>query len=132
MQVNFEENKFQVSVSTNNGNLTDKEWTWLMKETVDIENFHIKSAVILDDTLVITSRGRPRNVLEQCCSFLLCFKLKIAKGLVVGIDPDYKYIKLDPIVYPEYNTHPFVQRLNDSSIQLSVVQENNYADSFPR
>jgi hypothetical protein len=119
--VNFEKNKFEVSMSTNNGKLTDEEWTWLMKETVDIENFHIKSAVIIDSTLVITARGRPRNVLEQCCSFLLCFKLKTNEGLVVGVDPDYKYVKLDPLVYPEFNRQPFVQRLSDKSILLSVV-----------
>ena len=52
---------------------------------MDIENFHIKNACIIDDRLVIFARGKPRNTLEQCCSFLLSFKLEVgADGFVTG------------------------------------------------
>ena len=132
VQVNFDANKFQICAATNNGKLDDAEWGWVFKEDLDIENFHIKSAVVVGKKLCIFSRGRPRNVLEQCCSFLLIFNLKTEGNLVTGVDPAYTYIKLDPTVYPQFLTVPFVEKNTNGSVHLAAVQENNYGESFPR
>ena len=134
VQADFNANKFKICAATNNGNLKaeSEEWKWIFDETVDIENFHIKSAIIINETLVIFARGRPRNVLEQCCSFMLNFKLRVEKGLVVGFNPAYNYIKLDPNVYPQYMNTPFVSRRDNDMILLAMVQENNFNDAFPR
>ena len=65
--VNFKDNKFEIQLAANKGLSTnDPDWTFIFKENVDIENFHIKNATIVDDRLVIFSRGKPRGVLNQC------------------------------------------------------------------
>jgi len=74
-------------------------WNWLAKMDVDIENFHIKNASLCGDYLLIFSRGQPSGVYEQCCSFLLVLRLTYTHGKVTGVDPNYSYFKLDPIVY---------------------------------
>merc|ERR1712166_875956 len=92
VQVNFKDNLFEICAAANKSLLDDNEWAWVFKENVDIENFHIKNATIIDDKLVIFARGKPRTVLEQCCSFLLSYKLKVGvDGLVTELDPNYNY-----------------------------------------
>ena len=129
-QVNFDQNLFEVCVSTNNGITSEKDqvWTWLFKKTVDIANFHIKSACFVDDKIVITARGKPRNVFEQCCSFLLIFKMKTDGNLITGFEDEYNYIKLDPVVYPQLCTKPQVAKYiqSDGYVSLTVIQENNF------
>ena len=80
------------------------EWTWLADTTLDlnINNFHIKCATIIQNKLVIFARGQPEGVLEVVCSFLLIFDLIIEKSQIKKIDPDFKYIKLDALSYAEY------------------------------
>jgi len=118
------------------------EWTWIAQQDVDIDNFHIKNALIYDDKLLIFSRGKPRDVLEECCSFLLILKLKIEDGNIKGIEgfglkdaiekssAQYKYIKLDPLVYPQFLSRTWVSR-READLVLRVVQEDNYSESFP-
>jgi len=115
------------------GNPHDKkEWTWIFKEDVEIENFHIKSGVIVGDNIVMLARGKPRNTYEQCCSFLLVYKLIIKEGNVIGFDPKYTYIKLDPTVYAEFKTMPFVFRPDGDQTIIEVMQEDNFSEHFPR
>lgn len=131
--VNFKDNKFEIQCAANKGlSSSDPEWQFVFKENVDIENFHIKNATIVDDRLVIFSRGKPRGVLEQCCSFLLSFKLQVgADWLVSGLDPNYNYIKLNEIMYAEFLSKPEISKMGDDVV-LRMLQENNYSDSFPR
>jgi len=135
VQVNFEKNQFEVCMASNKGEMGEStKWDWLFKECVDIQNFHIKSAVMVGDQLVVTARGRPKDTFEQCCSLLMVFNAKTEGQLVTGFDKDFTFIKLDPIVYPELITTPQVRLGGGSSgyyCQLSVVQENNFQD-FPR
>lgn len=45
-------------------------------QKVDIDHLFVKTAFVIDESkLVLFCRGRPKGVLEQCCSFLLCFTL---------------------------------------------------------
>jgi hypothetical protein len=100
-QVNFEKNQFEVCMASNNGNLDEEhQWTWLFKDQVNVQNFHIKSAVLVKDRLVLTARGKPKDVFEQCCSFLMIFNAKLEGQLITGFDADFHFIKLDPVVYP--------------------------------
>jgi len=131
VQVDFEVNKFMICAASNGGVYDDKPWTWVFRETIDIENFHFKSITIIENKMIFLARGRPRDVQEQCCSFILIMPLIIKDGVVTGLDKNYKYIKLDPVVYPEFKTKPFVQRQNDSTV-IQVLQENNFSDTFPR
>ena len=95
----------------------DTDWQFIFKENVDIENFHIKNATIVEDRLVIFARGKPRNVLEQCCSFLLSFKLQVgADGLVSGLDPHYNYIKLNEIMYAEFLSTPQISKVGNDVV----------------
>jgi hypothetical protein len=108
-QVNFDQNKFEIVIASDNGNTGDFfEWTYIYKECTDIANFHVKSAVMIKDNLVITARGKPRDTFEQCISFLLIMKAQINEGLIAGFDPGYNYIKLDHLVYPQLNSTPVV------------------------
>ena len=77
------------------------DWTWLGEYDCDIENFHVKSIFFFEDKLLLFARGRPKGVMEQCCSFLLAINLILDKsGRVQGINMDnYTYLKLDPVVY---------------------------------
>ena len=79
----------------------------------------------MGERLVVFCRGRPRKVIEQCCSFMLIYKLKSEDSCVTGIDPHYTYIKLDSLIYPQFLTTPFVQRRGDT-FEISTVQENNF------
>ena len=107
------------------------EWQWLSKLDVDIENFHIKNASICGEYLLIFARGQPAGVYEQCCSFLLVLRLIQANGQVTGVEPEYKYFKLDPIIYAQFAATPFFSRNNDNTI-IRVLQEDNYSENFPR
>ena len=98
---------------------------------VDIENFHIKNASLCGDNLLIFSRGQPNGVYEQCCSFLLILRLTYTGGKVTGVDPNYSYLKLDPIVYAQFAAIPYFSRKDDDTI-LRVLQEDNYSENFPR
>lgn len=139
-QVDFNANKFEICMATNNGNTDETyEWTWLMKRTVDIQNFHIKSAVMLNNKLIITARGRPRDTFEQCCSFLLILDAiqenKSSVGsLITGFEEEYHFIKLDPVIYPQLNTTPTLRvgLGTQGFASLTVVQENNFQEAFPR
>ena len=131
--VDFNKNSFKINCAANYGNdknkLTD-EWKYIHEDVTDIDNFCIKTACIYQDKIIAFCRGKPRNVLEQCCSFILVQKLKIEKGLVIGFEGDYNYIKLDPLMNPEFLTHPHVS-LRDNDLVIRVIQEANYSDSFP-
>lgn len=110
-QVNFDQNKFEIVMASNKGNLAaDFAWEHIYKESTDIANFHIKSAIMVGDYLVITSRGKPRDTFEQCVSFLLFMKSKQDEnGIIIGFEPDYNVMKLDHLVYPQLNTPPTVR-----------------------
>lgn len=95
---------------------SNEEWKWLSKMDVDIENFHIKSASISGEYLLIFARGQPRDVYEQCCSFLLMLKLIIQKGKVTDVDKNYHYLKLDPIVYAQFAAVPFFARRDQNTV----------------
>lgn len=114
VQVNFKDNCFEIKAASNNGLDDHSEWKWIHEENTDIQNFHIKNAVIHDDKLVIFARGKPRNVKEQCCSFLLIFKLNHNNGQVTSFDKDYKYIKLNPTMYAEFLARPIIARNGDN------------------
>ena len=130
--MNFKENKHEILSAANNGSNDDTEWQFIFKENVDIENFHIKNAIIIEDRIVLFARGKPRNVIEQCCSFLLSFKLRIGpNGLVCGFDPAYNYIKLNELTYAEFLLKPIVSKQKDDVI-IRMTQEHNYTESFPR
>ena len=119
-------------MATNSSLRSTDEWKWLSKLDVDIENFHIKNASICGDNLLIFSRGQPAGVYEQCCSFLLVLRLlRGANGAVTGVDPNYSYFKLDPIVYAQFAAASYFTRSNDNTI-LRVLQEDNYSENFPR
>jgi len=107
---------------------SEEPWTWLADSELDLEinNFHIKCAFIHEDKLIIFSRGQPQGVIEVCCSFFLIFKLNIDKGLVTGIDPAYKYIKLDPLTYAEFQVQPQLAQSGDDLI-VRMPQEDNHA-----
>lgn len=62
-QVNFKDNCFEICAAANKG-LDKNEWSWIHKENTDIQNFHIKTAVLYEGRLVIFARGKPRGVLE--------------------------------------------------------------------
>jgi hypothetical protein len=40
--------------------------------------------------------------------------------------PQYSYIKIDALSYPQFNTIPFVQFYADHYCIISVLQENNF------
>ena len=87
-------------MATNEGNVGTKEsseeWKWLVQRNTDIEYFHIKSAFVLDNHLVLFSRGKPQGVEEICCSFLLSMPLVFEKNVVKDIKTDnYKWVKVD-------------------------------------
>lgn len=110
VQINFENNCFQLNSAINKGNVktteSTEEWTWLAKMDLDIQNFHIKNAFFHTDNgqnnLVIFARGQPQGVIEVCCSFFLIFDLVTESGVLKSIDPAYRYIKLDPLSYAEF------------------------------
>lgn len=110
VQINFENNCFQLNSAINKGNVrtaeSTEEWTWLAKMDLDIQNFHIKNAFFQTDNgqnnLVIFARGQPNGVIEVCCSFFLIFDLVCENGMLKSIDPAYRYIKLDPLSYAEF------------------------------
>ena len=69
----------------------------------------MKCATIVNNSIVIFARGKPRNILEACCSFLLIFDLKTDDdGLVCGFDPEYRRIKVNPIMYAEHLNIPII------------------------
>ena len=92
--------------------------------------------------MLIFSRGKPKNTLEECCSFLLILKIKgdessvkelvgFAKKDVIPKDQaQYNFIKLDPLVYPQFLSKVWVSR-RETDLVLRVVQEDNYSESFP-
>lgn len=110
--VDFNANQFKINCAGNYGapddGPSDKEWFWVHDGLTDIDNFCIKTATIYQDKILAFCRGKPRNVLEQCCSFILVLKLKIEAGLVKGFEEGYSYIKLDPLINPEFLTKPFI------------------------
>jgi len=110
-----------------------KDWEFLGEHDVDIENFHVKSIFFFEDKLLMFARGKPRGVMEQCCSFLLVFNLILDKsGAVKDIDTDnYTYLKLDPIVYIQYLARPTVNRKGNDLI-IRAPMEDNYSFAFPR
>ena len=112
---------------------SEEQWTWLADSQLDLEiqNFHIKCAFIHKDKLIIFSRGQPPKVVEVCCSFLLIFDLVIEKGMVSAIDPNYKYIKLDPLTYAEFQVAPQIAQSGDDLL-VRMPQEDNHAQGFPR
>ena len=124
--INFENNKFQLKSAINQGNVglepSEEQWTWLADSQLDLEiqNFHIKCAFIHKDKLIIFSRGQPPKVVEVCCSFLLIFDLVIEKGMVSAIDPNYKYIKLDPLTYAEFQVAPQIAQSGDDLLVRPV------------
>uniref|UniRef100_A0A7S3IQP1 Uncharacterized protein n=1 Tax=Strombidium inclinatum TaxID=197538 RepID=A0A7S3IQP1_9SPIT len=61
---------------------------------------------------------------------VLIYKLKVANNKVTGIDPEYHFYKLDPLVNPEFLMSPKVSR-RDNDLVIRFVQEGNYSDSFP-
>ena len=66
---------------------------------------------------MIFARGKPRNVFEQCCSFLLSFKLKISSdGLVSDLANPYNYIKVNEIMYAEFLSKPILSKHGDDLI----------------
>ena len=132
VQVDFDKNKLMICAASNMGQLkSDEEWKWIHKTTTDIENFHIKTATIVDDKLVIFSRGKPRNCLNACVSFMLVFPLKIEDGVVTGWDSEgYTWIQQYDLVYPEYMVPPVVERRQDKLV-FRMMQENRFGDAFP-
>jgi len=82
----------------------NETWHWIHKDVTDIDNFCMKAATVCQDRLIIYCRGKPRNTIEQCCSFLLIQKLKIEGSHIKSFDGDYKFIKLDPLVNAEFLT----------------------------
>jgi hypothetical protein len=78
---------------------------------------------MVGDRLVITSRGRPKDTFEQCCSFLMIMKADISEGLIKGFDKDFSFVKLDPVVYPQLITPPHVKMGGGSNYycQFAVV-----------
>lgn len=136
VQINFENNCFQMNSAVNKENVrlqaSSEEWKWLCKLDLDtIQNFHIKNAFFFEDKLVIFARGQPRNVIEVCCSFFLIFNLVIEGGNLVSVDPDYRYIKLDPLSYAEFQSRPQVTQSGDN-LMIRMPQEDNHAEGFPR
>jgi len=83
---------------------------------------------MIEDRLVLTARGRPKDTFEQCCSFLMILKAKKNDSLITGFDKDFTYIKLDPLVYPQLITVPQVKKASEENeyCQITVVQENNF------
>mmetsp|Transcript_7829 Transcript_7829/g.13126 ORF Transcript_7829/g.13126 Transcript_7829/m.13126 type:complete len:215 (-) Transcript_7829:26-670(-) len=133
--VDFSKNRFTINCARNSGDIespeqANQEWTWIHKEVTDIDNFCMKAATICQNRLLVFCRGRPRNVIEQCCSFLLILKLKIEKGMITGLDGDYHYFKLDPLVNPEFLCSSRVSYRNNDLV-VRTIQEANYSDSFP-
>jgi len=118
----------------NEGKVSDlaskKEWQWVFNNDVEIENYCIKCGTIYEDYLLIFARGRPRDTVEECISMVLIYKLKVANNKVTGIDPEYHFYKLDPLVNPEFLMSPKVSR-RDNDLVIRFVQEGNYSDSFP-
>ena len=110
------------------------EWDFIFKEDVDIDNFHIKCATIYKDYLIIFARGKPRDVVEQCCSFFLTFKLKTQGNLVTGYETPYNYWKLDPCMYAEQFGKIFanIDASTGTKMIFRVDQENSYNANFPR
>jgi len=106
VMINFEANCFQLNSAINQDNVrltpSTEGWNWLAKMDLDIQNFHIKSAFFFEDKLVIFARGQPKGVIEVCCSFFLIFDLVIENGLLKNINPNYRFIKLDPLSYAEF------------------------------
>ena len=127
VQANFDESCFQICCAINKG-ITEPgkpfegEWEWLCQQNVDIDNFHIKTALIHGDKLLIFSRGKPKNTLEECCSFLLVLNIKgdgdnvkeitgfNKKGVLPKDQAQYNFIKLDPLVYPQFLSKVWVSR----------------------
>ena len=95
---------------------------------MDIINFHLKNAIVIGDRVVFFARGRPRNVKELCCSFLLSFKLKIEDGVVTGIDGDYNYAKVDETMYCRIHSKPFISH-NAGDIIYRAINEMNFIGS---
>lgn len=57
--------------------------------------------------------------------------VKSEVGKIIGVDPDYHFIKIHPTIYPEFGTPVYVSRDNEHVV-LRFLQEDNYSDSFPR
>ena len=115
MQVNFTDNCFQFMMAANEGNVgtnaSQNEWQWLVKRNTNIEYFHIKNAFVLDNMLILFSRGKPQNVSEICCSFLLCMPLVIEHGRVTDVrTDDYTTIKVDQLAYAQNQCEPQVNK----------------------
>jgi len=51
--------------------------------------------------------------------------------MVESFEKEYRYIKLNPVMYAEFLAAPVITRHGDD-LRFRVVQENNYSDSFPR
>ena len=94
----------------------DYEWKWLAAIDLDINNLHIKNAFIYDDKLIIFSRGQPQGVIEVCISFLLIFSLVTQDDEIISIDPNYKYIRVDPLTYAEFQARPIMEKTVDNLI----------------
>ena len=128
-QINFKTNKFEFIVCTNKKGIeSNTEWEAIHKQEIAIENFHIKNAIVIDDRVVFFARGRPRNVKEQCCSFLLSFKLKTEGGIVIGFDGDYHYLKVDETMYCQLHTKPQLSKKGDDLI-YRAINEKNFTDN---
>lgn len=139
VQINFENNCFQMNSAVNKGNVktteSTEEWTWLGKLDLDIQNFHIKNAFFNQDgktdNLVIFARGQPHGVIEVCCSFFLIFDLEVENGMLKAINPDYRYIKLDPLSYAEFQSRPQLAQAGEHLV-VRMPQEDSHAEGFPR
>jgi hypothetical protein len=137
VQVNFDKNCFQLRGASNMKRysaekLDCSDWENLFEHDIDIENFHVKSVFIFQDKLMLFSRGKPRQVMEQCCSFLLVVPLVLKNGTVVDIDAaNYTYLKLDPVVYIQYLSRPTVNRMGEHVV-IRAPMEDNYSNAFPR
>jgi hypothetical protein len=121
--VDFGNNKFKINCAANYGldstRLLD-EWYWVHNAVTDIDNFCIKTACIYQDKLLALCRGRPRNTLEQCCSFILVQKLKTQGNLVKEFDGEYQFIKLDPLINPEFLTKIHVSN-RDNKVVIRMI-----------
>lgn len=91
---------------SNKGLESTEDWVTIYQESLDIQNFSIKNAAIIGNRAVFFARGRPRNVKEICCSFLLSFQLKIEDGVIGGLEGDYNYLKVDETMFFAPHTKP--------------------------
>lgn len=101
------------------------QWEWVFNTEIDIIGLFIKCATFYQDHLCIFAKGHiPRETSGMVSTFILTMKVEKKNGVVVGLDPHYKFIKIHPYMNPQFLVEPTVRNSPDGkSLRFTFLND---------